>query len=731
MNINFIVLIITSCINLFLLFIIVINKKSEINKTVNWSFILSIIFLIIWTLFNYLADSSTDAETALLWTRLTFPAAFLMSWFVMIFSYEFPRTQHPFKKRIIIYLLYLFFLLLFSLISLTNFVINDVNLEHGRGVSGIILGRYYFIIMLAIVLMFINVFYIYYKKYKTLKGIEKIQIIYVIWGWFLFLLGAIITNLILPYFTHDANWSKFGPLFSVLMVAFTVYAIIKHHLFDIRIIIQRSLIYTITFSLVISFYLVLISILGYFFQQSTDATVLISAGLTILLGIYGVQHIERFFQRVTDRIFFKDKYDYQEAIYELSQILNKNIELKVLSQEIIKKLKEIMKVNKAEIYLLEHNVIINEHSVFRKPIVKLSKKDLEIISEFKESIALSSEIPYLIKEFKDEKIKYLLKLALKYAQKNKIAIFSAIRLENRFIGTIMLGEKRSGDIFNSDDFNLLKTFSAQAAIALAKAQLYAKVKNYSRDLERRVKQRTAKIRGLQEEQKQMMLEMAHNLQTPLTIIKGELELLKRDIPDNKNLYRFERSIDKISKFIYDILRLAKLESIENDFEKDSINLSELVNELVEYFEVVTEEKGIKIIKDIEPDIYVLGQKEKIEEMITNIVGNATKYIDEEKEEHKIIIKLYKKRKKAILTIEDNGIGINEKDLPNLFTKFYRSKDARHSEIKGTGLGLVVSKKIAEIHGGDIRVESKVGVGTKFIIELPCKSCKFKRKKCLN
>ncbi len=707
----------TGITSLLLGIFVFLKRKNNVHKI--WSvFCFSVA---VWGFGGYKLGMIQDLYQGFIWWKITYIGII----FIPVFFYHFVYLFLKLQKSKFLYFSYFFgFFFLFLEWSPWDYLFFGID-----NISFLFNSLYWVfpptpLFSLFVFLWFFIVFYSHlelFRAFKDLSGIKRTQVYYFFVGMAIAFIGG--GACFLPCFGVDLYpFCNFTIIFYPIIIT---YAIIKHHLFDIRIIIQRGLIYSITFSLFISFYLILISVLGYFFQQGTDTTVLIGAGITTLVGIYSIQYIEKFFQRMTDKIFFKDKYDYQEAVYELSQILNKNIELEILLRYSIKKLNEILKAKKAEIFLLEKNIIIDDYGSFRRPTIKFYKKDFDNFYLCNRKIINTEEIPYILKDLKNKPNKTksinLLKIAQKYGMLNNIHLFVVISLERQFIGAIMLGEKKSGDIFNSDDFNLLKTFSAQAAVALVKAQLYAKVKNYSRDLEKRVKQRTAKIQGLQEEQRQMMLEVSHSLQTPLTIIKGELEFLKKDMPNNNNLLRFEKSIDKISKFIYDMLRLAKLESMDKNPQMELINFSELINDLIEYFDVVAQEKDIKIIKEIEDSLYIFGDKDKLEEMVTNIVGNATKYVDKNKSEHKVIIKLKKEGKKIKLNITDNGIGINKYDLTNLFTKFYRSQEVEHSRIKGTGLGLVVAKRIAEMHGGNIFVESEVDIGTKFIIELPYKS----------
>jgi len=302
-------------------------------------------------------------------------------------------------------------------------------------------------------------------------------------------------------------------------------------------------------------------------------------------------------------------------------------------------------------------------------------------------------------------------------EKNKTAVSMPIILEHKLVGFLALGKKLSGDSYTSEDMKLLETFSYRAAVAIEKARLYEEVAEYSQSLERKVKERTQEIEELQQAQKQMMIDISHGLQTPLTTIKSELGFLKKQIPPNKKISVFEKSIDEVSVFIYDLLKLARLETGEEKFKKESMSFSRILREQVEYFEVVVQEHHIDLDSSIEDDIIIFGDKKKLEELTVNLVSNAIKYM-KQKGKREIHIGLGSARNIAKLTIADNGIGISTKDLPHIFERFYRVENLNNTYTKGTGLGLAICKKIVERHEGTISVTSKLGKGTTFTITLP-------------
>lgn len=134
---------------------------------------------------------------------------------------------------------------------------------------------------------------------------------------------------------------------------------------------------------------------------------------------------------------------------------------------------------------------------------------------------------------------------------------------------------------------------------------------------------------------------------------------------------------------------------------------------IEYFEVSLEDKNIKIDYEISPGIYIMGKREKLEELFSNLVSNAAKYMEKSSEKI-IMIKAIQEDGEALLSVSDTGSGIEPESLPHMFEKFYRAKN----NMPGTGLGLAICKKIMEKHGGKIWLKSKLGKGAEFRMSFP-------------
>jgi signal transduction histidine kinase len=574
---------------------------------------------------------------------------------LFLFSQVFPHSQKLPRNR---WLLYIPFPLIALFVIPFNLLIRQATFG-GNGIVAPQNGPLLLPYMIFWGSYFLLSIYFLFRTYIGTKGKEKTQMHYLFAGFSFFLVCLFTFDLLLPI-VKISYLSFAGPVSSLVLIWLVAYAIIKHELLDIRIIIQRGLIYIILFGMILGVYIVFLQFLGSVLNRTTNITTVLSAGITMVIGIFFVRPLEDYFRKVTDSIFFKDHYNYPLALHQLSKILHTYI----AQEDIVKHSSKLLT------------------SIFKNEWVRFHLVDKHLSLSSSEDAALSVDII-----FKEEKI-----------------------------GILKLGPKKSGDDYTRGDKQLLDTFVFQAAVAFEKARLYEKVKEYNVGLEELVDKRTSEVKKLQEDQRQAMIDISHNLQTPLTIIKGELDLLLDSPVHADKMQHAKKSVHKISQFIRQLLHLAKLDQDAFTVEMTRVNLSALLDEQCEYFEVMAKEKGVQISCSIEEKIYILGNKKFLSELITNLVTNSIKYRKRQSKQSLITISLFQNEKNACMTVTDNGMGIAPNDLPDIFTRFYRG--SYKSNTVGTGLGLAICKKIVEKHSGSIAVESIPGEKTVFMVSVP-------------
>jgi heavy metal sensor kinase len=214
--------------------------------------------------------------------------------------------------------------------------------------------------------------------------------------------------------------------------------------------------------------------------------------------------------------------------------------------------------------------------------------------------------------------------------------------------------------------------------------------------------------------------VAHELKTPIAIIKGEIELAlsdTRDISEYKRVMNVSlEEIDRLIKIIKDLLLLAKLDYNPEVFEFETLNLVEFLKDIYNHSKILAIDKKIEIDLDVPPEPRMIeGNKIHLKRLFFNLINNAIKFTPRG---GNILISLIFLDESALISISDTGIGIAQKDLINIFNKFFRAHQYDPDSAPGSGLGLNIAQSIAKAHNGKIEVESEVSKGSKFTVILP-------------
>lgn len=212
--------------------------------------------------------------------------------------------------------------------------------------------------------------------------------------------------------------------------------------------------------------------------------------------------------------------------------------------------------------------------------------------------------------------------------------------------------------------------------------------------------------------------VSHELKSPLTSINGYAELIATGLAKDDDIKKFGQIINeegnRLLNIIDDILKLSKLDEENLQEGKTIVNIKNVVDQSINRFKRISELKNIKVENKV-CDINIKTHESLFTDLVTNIYENAIKY---NKTNGQITIKCEKNKKNIKLIIEDRGIGIKKEDLPRIFERFYVADKQRTRTLKSTGLGLSIVKHICDYLNYDIKVESKYGYGSKFIILIP-------------
>jgi heavy metal sensor kinase len=212
---------------------------------------------------------------------------------------------------------------------------------------------------------------------------------------------------------------------------------------------------------------------------------------------------------------------------------------------------------------------------------------------------------------------------------------------------------------------------------------------------------------------------SHELRTPLTILRGELEAAAQQeqiTPElRETLGSALEETERLSGIVESLMAIARLDAGEARVELVHFDLAELTNSATEQMRLLAEDKNVGLLCEAEQTVRVEGDRARLKQVIVNLVDNAIKYT------HSgglVGVKVFTSNGHAVIEVNDNGAGIPPEALPHIFERFYRVDKARSRQMGGAGLGLSITKAIVTAHGGQVRVESVEGKGSRFLIELP-------------
>lgn len=240
------------------------------------------------------------------------------------------------------------------------------------------------------------------------------------------------------------------------------------------------------------------------------------------------------------------------------------------------------------------------------------------------------------------------------------------------------------------------------------------IKNLSETLER-AKNELSKTDSLR---KDLMANVGHDLKTPLTMIKAYAEMT-RDINQNKekrqeNMNIIIEETDRLTLLVNDILNLSKLQSETYELKLEKFDINELIKSIIKRYKILIKDEKYKFMYEDKGQVFVEADKTRIEQVIYNLINNAVNYTGDDK---KVYINLKEEKRFVRVEVIDTGNGISDKDIKNIWNKYYHNELKHKRNAYGTGLGLSIVKTILESHGYKYGVNSSKGNGTMFYFEI--------------
>lgn len=556
-------------------------------------------------------------------------------------------------------------------------------------------------------------------SYHKLQPVQRRQVQWIMWGVGC-AMAAGIADIVLTSTRSQTSELNALLLLAILPVPVSFsFALLRYRMWDIDLVVQRSVVYGLVTALLAAFYLLLVSALANTMDAATGsrrytAVLFFSA---LIIGLL-VNPLRSRIQEAIDSTFYRRQLDYQQALGRWSVALSTSLRFADLADLLLRDVPSQLAVENAWLLVLNETETHLE-PIGQEPLEQDEQQEAPSLallahSTVAEELARPGAVLLLHGEEHGEALANS-RTDLPTWREAGVRVALPLVSADQLVGVYLLGKKLSGDIYQRQELNLLRTLGNQAAVAIANARLYEQVHAFSQELEEKVRERTKELRDF-------VSVVYHELSTPISSVSGYVAILLEEqgtILDDRAmgyLQTVSRNVSRLTRLVGDLADVARIEDGRLKVYPEPCDLSPAIDEVIVSLAGIIEEKGLQVSADVAPDANrVRGDRQRVVQILTNLVRNACRYTPAGGQ---IVISACREKRKARITVEDTGVGIQKEDLEHIFERFYRSQDPYVQQHRGTGLGLSITKLLVELHGSRLWVESTVGKGSAFTFFLP-------------
>jgi signal transduction histidine kinase len=693
---------------------IVSNPKQKSNRF----FFSFCIFLGIWVVANYLADA--DPVRSLFWTRMAFTSIVGATMFFRLFVTIFPRKV---EKLTVKHSYMLAASLLTVFVIWTHYFIPGVRFTNGT--SNVVTGSLYPVFIIYFLIFASLSVFILSKQAITLRGMDRARVRLVLLGLISVVALGSLFDLFLPLALGNNQLAAFGTYSTVIFAGLVFVAIVKHKLFDIRLLVARSVAYLLMVaSLYAVFGLILLVLSSLFFKDQAVPTGIKVIYLTAsVLLAFVFQPLKRIFDKLSNSIFYRDAYDSQVLIDTLNDVLVSTIEIEKLLDNSSRIISEMLKVEFCVFAL--HAAQAESYKLIG---VKGRHLSSQTVNEIKYAAHSVSKKVIVTDEFMDQAPK--LKKILQDQRVGALVRLKAIQVgHSQSHVYILVGQKSSGSIYSTQDVSILDILSDELVIAIQNALRFQEIQSFNKTLQQKVEDATKQLRNANHRLKELdqtkdeFISMAsHQLRTPLTTIKGYLSMvLDGDVgpvtkDERKMIQQAFDSSERMVFLIGDLLNISRLQSGKFVIENKPTDLAKMVDDQVDQLKETAANHHLTLDFKKPDKFPALSLDEtKIQQVVMNFMDNAIFYTPAG---GSVSVALEATDHEIRYTVTDTGLGVPKNEQHHLFAKFYRAGNARKMRPDGTGLGLFMAKKVIAAQGGAIIFKSVEGKGSTFGFSFP-------------
>lgn len=717
------ILLITAIVNTILTVLVFTARR---KRMVHFWFGLLTAATAVWTFAIYgFMSSGLDASTGEMWVHMYYVAAAIIIYALLHFSLSFPR-RIPVSPLIHVML----GVLLLSVIGIVlwdnGFITQVIATGDGHKIVHLYQPFYVLYVLYYIVMIVASIVCFWYGLRQAIRHDKKrsskwvkllaasIAISLAFGVWF---------NLFLPLFdNYDYIWA--GPPFTLIFCITMFLAIVKQRMLDIRQAVARTVMYAFVLAALVGVYSAIAYALSTFLASinTGEFQTIIQIVIAIILA-FTIQPLKRFFDKITNEIFYRDEYSSETVLNELRDVTTQQVRTGALTGSSLEIINRSLHPQFASLYVQQKNGLhyYSHHSLepsekkraFHKTLIeRLPTQYVDIIDHAVIETLDDSETRQL---FSSGNVAAALQL---YAGRQRVAI-------------MVLGPKQSGKKYDAKDHELLMVIADELSLAIQNSLRFHEIEQLNATLQQRIDEATKELRAsnaeLQrlDEAKDEFISMAsHQLRTPLTSVKGYISMViegdagKITTTQKQLLSEAFTSSERMVHLINDFLNVSRLQTGKFMLDRRSIDLSKVVEQELDSLKTTAQSHSMKLRYRKPSHFPILYLDEgKIRQVIMNFVDNAIYY---SRENSAIIVGLAIEGSDIVFTVKDTGIGVPIAEQKNLFGKFFRATNARTQRPDGTGVGLFLAKKVIVAHGGAMVFNSVEGEGSTFGFRLPVK-----------
>ena len=565
---------------------------------------------------------------------------------------------------------------------------------------------------------FLIVMWFGYVAWRKSDSIRRKQVAIYMTGLLVSSIPGFVVDLLLPVL-GDYRYVWVGPVAIILFLFAIMYSIVKYRLMDVKTAVARSVSYMLLLIALAVVYIISAYVISIVIFQRTltiDSRVNFMNMILAILLAFLYQPIKRFFNKLTDRVFYYGEYDADTFAREISKILTYTADLQLLTRRVGNYIASSLKAEKVAFCIPEKGI----YGRTGRRRLSVVEEDVRRIMDYYYKYCSFPEV-ILANQVKDPELKKLLDI-----HRTKIVV--PLLHQNQETGILFLGEHKSLG-YSSRDIEMLESIAGELAVSIRNSLSMEEINELNKSLQRRIDEATKELRfsnrqlqRLDEAKNEFISMASHQLRTPLTSIKGYLDMmLEGDLgkisPTQRAVLREAfSSSERMVRLINDFLNVSRLQTGKFTIDKQSVDIAQILRDEVSLLKVVADQRSVEMVLKVDKKIPSLAvDSEKIRQVMLNMIDNAIYYSNPHK---KVVITLRSSGKMIEFSVKDSGIGVPKSEQANLFGKFFRGTNAKKRRPDGTGVGLFLAKKVILSHDGEMIFESEEGKGSTFGFKLP-------------